>query len=247
MFLVPQRTGRRSVLAVFVLLLLVPGLASCGLPGQAPTAAPVSVGSRRAPAGTGPLTFVALGASDAYGVGTEDPASQSWPSALARQLGPNVHLVNLGIPGETLGQALQAELPVALGVRPDLVTVWLAVNDFTDGVPLPAYQSQLQALLTQLATTHARVYVADIPDLTALPAFAAQDVTTLRARVQQWNTTIAAVCVASGAHLVDLYSYGSQLAAHPEYVSADGFHPSALGAQRLAQLFATAIRQTGGA
>src|SRR4051794_10885363 len=33
-----------------------------------------------------PFVYVAIGASDSYGVGTDDPATESWPAVLARYL-----------------------------------------------------------------------------------------------------------------------------------------------------------------
>lgn len=42
-----------------------------------------------------------------------------------------------------------------------------------------------------------------------------------------------------GAVLVDLYGPGVVSEQHPEYVSADGFHPSAQGAAAIATAFAT--------
>ena len=51
----------------------------------------------------------------------------------------------------------------------------------------------------------------------------------------QWNAAISAAVTQYGAVLVDLYP--SDLVAHPEYVSGDGFHPSSAGSARLADLF----------
>ena len=48
------------------------------------------------------LTYVAVGASDAFGVGTGDPSHDNWPTVLSHDLGGSVHLVNLGIPGITV-------------------------------------------------------------------------------------------------------------------------------------------------
>ena len=42
------------------------------------------------------LSYVALGASDAWGTGAQDPDEQNWPHDLAGQLGAGTHLVNLG-------------------------------------------------------------------------------------------------------------------------------------------------------
>jgi acyl-CoA thioesterase-1 len=192
----------------------------------------------------GGVTYIALGASDAFGIGTYDPNDDSWPAALAGDLGGSVHLINLGIPGATAAQAVQEQLPIALDSRPNIVTVWLAVNDLADGVSLDDYARQLSALLTQLhVRTHARVYVGNLPDLALLPYFANQDPTALRTRIGEWNVRIAAICAETGAHLVDLSGYSAQLAQNPQYISRDGLHPSNEGAAALARVFAQAIQQ----
>ena len=70
------------------------------------------------PSPTGGITYVALGASDAFGVGTYDVNDDNWPAVLADDLGGSVHLVNLGIPGATVAEATRAELPIALMPSP---------------------------------------------------------------------------------------------------------------------------------
>src|SRR5579863_5847124 len=86
-----------------------------------------------------PLTYVAIGASDAVGIGAANPETDGWVPRLGAQLGPNVHIVNLGVSGSTLSQALQEQLGPAVDAEPDVVTVWLAVNDFNAQVPLERY------------------------------------------------------------------------------------------------------------
>ncbi len=188
------------------------------------------------------FTYVAIGASDAFGVGTYDPDRDNWPTVLASLLGPEAHLVNLGIPGETVAEARQTELPVALDAHPALVTVWLGVNDIVQSVPVETYEQQLEALLLALHQhTSARVFVGNIPDLSLLPFFAGQDQAALHEIVVRWNAAIARAVTASGASLVDLYATWNELASHPEYIADDGFHPSTVGAQRLAQVFQSFI------
>ncbi len=189
------------------------------------------------------MTYIAIGASDAFGIGTDDPDRQSWPTVLAGLLGPRVHLINLGIPGEVVSDALTMELPIALASKPNIITVWLAVNDLADGVSLRDYQAQLFTLLTSLRQgTNAQIFVGNVPDLTLIPHFFGYDPVTLTAQVQQWNAAIASICTKVGVTLVDIYSAWKTLANHPEYISSDGFHPSAAGARQLAQFFAASIK-----
>lgn len=226
-----------------VVLLSIVMLSSCGT-AAVPRPRQVSVSSSATPVHQ--FTYVAIGASDAFGIGTADPDRQAWPSVLARSLGTQTHLVNLGIPGETVAAALQDELPIALDSHPDVVTIWLAVNDIADHVPITQYEASLAMLLSSLKQhTQARVFVANIPDLTVLPYFASQNPATLEATIQQWNAVIASVTARYRDILVNLAGYSAQLKQHPDYIASDGLHPSTLGAKELAGVFALTIKKSG--
>src|SRR5438552_17701831 len=54
---------------------------------------------------TGPITYVALGASDAVGVGSNQPGSQGYVPLLATHFTKRSHLVNLGISGIRVHEA----------------------------------------------------------------------------------------------------------------------------------------------
>src|SRR5438105_366369 len=187
-------------------------------------------------------TYVAIGASDSVGVGANDPASEGWVPRFGARLGPDVQLVNLGVSGSTLAQALDEQLGPALDAQPDVVSVWLAVNDLNARVPLEQYAANLDILLGQLEATHAKVLVGNVPDLGRLAVYRGVDASALNAEVDRWNLAIAASTARHGAVLVDLYSQWQEIALHPEYLSADGFHPSAEGYQALADVFAGAER-----
>jgi acyl-CoA thioesterase I len=189
-----------------------------------------------------PLTYVSIGASDAVGIGASNPETEGWVPRLGARLGSNVHLVNLGVSGSTLAQALDEQLGPAVDAQPDVVTVWLAVNDLNAHVSLETYAANLDALLAQLETrTHARVLVGNVPDLAALAAFRGADPGPLRAEVDRWNAVIAETTTRHGGTLVDLFARWQEVAEHPEYLSADGFHPSSAGYQALADVFAEAL------
>jgi lysophospholipase L1-like esterase len=87
--------------------------------------------------------------------------------------------------------------------------------------------------------------MANLPDLTRLPAFA-NDTTSQKSQmlvaIQQWNKGIAQLAKKYGVALVDLFSQGSLLTAHPEYISGDGFHPSPAGYVQLANYFWQVIK-----
>lgn len=195
----------------------------------------------------GPLTYVALGASDAVGVGSNEPGSQGYVPLLAARLPKGSHIINLGVSGIHLHEALSEELPIALPTAPKLVTIWLVANDFVAGVPYDSYMQDLNSLLKQLrASTQARLVMANLPDLTQLPAFAnltKDQKAKMLLAIQHWNAGIASSAAQYHVTPVDLFSHYKQLTTHPEYISIDGFHPSPLGYVQLANYFWQAITQ----
>lgn len=75
----------RAILVLAVLLLL----ASCGMPKATATVAPVAK----------PLTYVAIGGSDAVGVGSSDPLLDAWPQVFYRKTLPvSAIFINLAGP-----------------------------------------------------------------------------------------------------------------------------------------------------
>src|SRR5438874_1714939 len=90
---------------------------------------------------------------------------------------------------------------------------------------------------TGLRAWRERVLVGNVPDLGGLAAYRGIDAKPLRAEVDRWNTVIADTTARHGDTLVDLYSSWQEVARHPEYLSADGFHPSSEGYQALADVF----------
>lgn len=195
---------------------------------------------------SGPITYVALGASDAVGVGSNQPATQGYVPLLFKQLPAGSHLLDLGISGIHLHEALTEELPIALSTSPQLVTIWLVANDFVAGVTYNDYIRDLQTLLAQLHTqTHAAIVMANLPDLSVVPFFAnstAAQKKQMHTTIAQWNAGIAALAARYSVTLVDLFGSNRQLTSHPEYISGDGFHPSTLGYAQLANLFWQAIQ-----
>jgi lysophospholipase L1-like esterase len=213
------------------LLLLIPG---------ALVAAAIACQSRpAAEAPEAPLRYVAIGASDTVGIGATVPDKENWPTLLWQHLPAGSQLVNLGVSGSLLGQALDQQLPVAIDADPDLVTVWLAVNDYGARVPLQRYAFELDTLIGELRQqTHATILVANIPDLSVLPAAGRFDLSD----TDRWNRAIEEITARHGATLVDLRTTWRDVKDHPEYISSDGFHPSTAGYRRLADIFYDAAR-----
>lgn len=192
--------------------------------------------------------YVAVGASESVGEGADDPTTQAWTQVFFRTALPRGYrFVNLGIPGATVSQALAEELPEALRLEPDVVTVWLNVNDIVRRVPPDRYEAQLKELVHALRRDgKTEVYVANTPPLDILPV--ARGFGSLATLVGgQYNAAIARVVKDEGAHLVDLHASGEAAKARGDaatLVGADGFHPSTAGHAAVGAEFANIYKAT---
>lgn len=211
-----------------------------------------------------PLTYVAVGASETVGVGAANPTGDAWPRLLLRTALPaSTVFVNLGIPGATVAEALRQEVPRAVETRPDLVTVWLNVNDLIAGVSARQYERDLGTLVRSLRRGGAtRVLVANVPPLDQLPAYVGcrtagagcqfsawlPSPEALNEVVEAYNAATSRVVEREGAWLVDLHAVGraaTRSGTFAALVSADGFHPSSAGHAAVAQAFAAVFRDSG--
>lgn len=203
-----------------------------------------------------PLVYVAVGASETVGVGAADPAREAWPRVLRDRELPDATFVNVGVSGATVRAALDRQVAEALAAEPDVVTVWLAVNDLATLVPVADYERQLQRLVGLLRREgRTEVLVGNVPDLWRLPAYRAclpgagrGDVPCglpavpaqgqVRAVVADFNAAIERVALAEGARLVDLSGEDDLTG----LTANDGFHPSSRGHREVAEAFARALR-----
>src|SRR5438067_2912801 len=97
------------------------------------------------PAPTQPtIRYAAIGASDTVGVGASDPRTGSWPARIAARLPAGTDYVNLGVSGSLAAQAKIEQVPAAVRLRPQLVTIWLAVNDLNASVSAADYGTALR-------------------------------------------------------------------------------------------------------
>jgi acyl-CoA thioesterase I len=241
---------------------LVASLLLTGFSSSACGVAPSS-GAGPSPAPPAKIVYAAIGASETAGIGAGDPR-RAWPQVFSDDVLPrSAVLHNFGIPGATTVQALHDEVPAALAVHPTVVTVWLNVNDLINGVAAQDYEAQLRQLLRALRRGgQARVLVANTPDLAQLPAYRAclpdaptggphclipsQFMPTPQAvatAVADYNAAISDAASQEGATLVDLHLNDGQIAQHPEWISADGFHPSEQGYAVIARQFEDAYRR----
>jgi lysophospholipase L1-like esterase len=189
------------------------------------------------------IVYLAIGASDAVGIGA-DPVTRGYVYRITEELDDRVDLVvpaNLGVPGATAEQLDDAlELFFETPVEPDLVTVWTGANDVIRGEDADDFEDALDGILDRLRErTDGVIVIANIPDLTELPRFREDpddDVT--RERIEAFNEAIALQAGDYDALLVDLYGEPVE----DDLVSdEDGFHPNNEGHERIAEQFLDAI------
>ena len=187
--------------------------------------------------------YTALGASDALGIGAF-PLKKGYVFRIRSSLKQclnGVRLIDLGIPGGKVDDFKNIELPAALLSGPDFATVWAGPNDLVSGTDPAQFESDLSDILAGLqADTSARVFVANLPDMTMLPTFQeSPDPDVTAARIAAYNAAIARQALQHNAQLVDL----SGIPVSDADVSPiDGFHPSNRGYALIAQQFLKLMR-----
>ncbi len=185
------------------------------------------------------IVYVALGASDAVGIGAF-PLENGYVYKIRDGLttyANTVELYNLGVSGKRIGYIESTELPTAIARQPAVVTIWAGPNDLTGGVDVATFETRLGRVFAQLRQqTSAIVVMANIPDMTVLPRFLLfpdSDVTL--ERVQAYNAAISRQTATYNIPLVDLYT--ARYSENIEYISIDGFHPSNAGYAKMAELY----------
>lgn len=187
------------------------------------------------------VTYVALGDSTVEGVAATS-ARFNYVSRLHERLRavyPAARVENLGVGGAVSADVLERQLPRAVTLNPDLVTLSVGPNDLTTGVAVDAYARTIDRILgTLVRDTRALIVVNLLPDLTVTPRFArAENRNAVGRLTRQFNEALGKKARAHGVTIVDLYDRSrEEVPRRPELVASDGYHPSDLGYARWAQL-----------
>ena len=165
------------------------------------------------------MRYVALG--DSYTIGTSVPPAERWPERLVAAVGPpdapRLELVaNLGVNGATSADLIRGQLPALAGLRPDLVSVLIGVNDVVRGVPPATYAANLErilgALLDRLPTD--RIVTITIPDYTVTPAGGDYgDPRRQHDAIVAANATMTRLAANAGIACVDIFDLSERAAA----------------------------------
>ncbi len=183
--------------------------------------------------------YVAIGDSLTEGLGDPLPggALRGWATLLAEYLRrdlPELEFVNLAVRGHRAGDALRRQLPAAVALRPDLVSVIIGANDILLS-PWPSrrrFAGQLDRLITPFVDDGATVVLSTIPDpagLTPLPRPLRE---ALRRRIESTNDITRAAARRHSTTLLD--TWADPRIRRPNMFSFDRVHPSADGHRLIA-------------
>lgn len=189
--------------------------------------------------------YVALGDSQTEGLwdGDDTVGLTGFADRLATRLDalhPGLGYANLAVRGHRIGDVLHTQLPAALSMRPDLVTVCIGMNDVTrPGRSFQRALGDLGHLYGTLAESGATVVTTTFPDITQILPVGRL----LGKRVVQINAAIDDAADRYGFRLVDLYSAPSMR--EPQTWSADRVHGSSRGHALFAAAAAEALGLPG--
>ncbi|MDF2823904.1 MAG: lysophospholipase [Mycobacterium sp.] len=189
--------------------------------------------------------YVAIGDSQTEGLwdGDDETGLLGFADRLAARLDglyPGLQYANLAVRGRTTRDVLDNQLPVALAMEPDLVTVCVGMNDMVrPGRWFDTALVELETVYTRLAETGATVVTTTFPDVARLLPVGR----VLGARLQQINAVIANSAARHDFGLVDLFHAPSMF--DPEVWSIDRMHASPHGHRLFADAAAEALGLPG--
>jgi lysophospholipase L1-like esterase len=134
--------------------------------------------------------------------------------------------------GYTSADVIRDELPALDGLRPELVSLLVGVNDVVQGVPPERYRANISAILDALLArlpAH-RILTVATPDYTVTPHGADYgDPAVQAAGIRGVNDTLRDLAADRGIAFVDIHDLSLLAATDRSLVADDGLHPS--GAQ----------------
>jgi lysophospholipase L1-like esterase len=193
-------------------------------------------GSSGVRAAANPLTtrsFVALGDSFTEGLDDPGPAGRhrGWADRFAQHLSghsPGLCYANLAVRGRRLGQVAAEQVPVAIEMTPDLVSIAAGGNDILrPGADPDALAAIFDGAVAALRGAGCEVVVFTGFDTRQFPVLRL-----LRGKIATYNMHLRAIVDRRGCHLVDLWSMGPLRDARAW--SIDRLHLSPQGHRRVA-------------
>jgi lysophospholipase L1-like esterase len=185
-------------------------------------------------------TFVAIG--DSFTEGLEDQAPgggfRGWADMLAAAMAaamaaarpgaPAFRYANLAIRGKLLAEVVAEQLPRAVELAPDLVSLAAGGNDILRGSDVDDLAADFEPAVAKLQAAGCRVLIFTGFDPRMFPV-----IRLLRGRIAAYNMHLRGIADDYGCDLVDLWSM--RALKDPRAWSPDRLHLTTLGHQRVAQ------------
>ena len=180
---------------------------------------------------SGPIVYVALGDSTGAGVGARDGGYVARLFKRLEERRPDSKLSNLCVSGSTTEDLIRDQLQKGVALNPDLVTVGIGINDIGHGLTLEQFAKNYDQILSTLQEkTHATIVVTNIPDISTAPKIPSSMRSEYQRQIDEFGKRLEEIANKHGVTIFDVYTITKrELPEHPEYFSADGFHPSDQG------------------
>ena len=182
-------------------------------------------------------SFVALGDSFTEGLddALPDGTFRGWADLVATELAlhrPGFCYANLAVRGRLLPQVVAEQVPRALRLQPDLVSVVGGVNDMLR----PSFDAAMLQRCLDRAVAQLRWQGADVVLVVGVnPTLRSRLLARLMPRVHALNAAVAQVAERHGCFAVDLFD--ARVFDDPRLWSADRLHLSAEGHARVAAAY----------
>ncbi len=173
--------------------------------------------------------YVALGDSQTEGLwdGDDSDGIVGFADRLAAMLDalhPGLRYANLAIRGRRIRDVLDDQLPQALAMRPDLMSICVGMNDITrPGLLFDRALADLDLMHQRLAQSGATIVTTTFPDIARIVPIGR----ILTSRMLRTNEAIRTAADRHGFKLVDLY--GAPSMTQPDTWSNDRVHGSTKG------------------
>jgi lysophospholipase L1-like esterase len=189
--------------------------------------------------------YVAIGDSSTEGL--DDPDGQGGYRGWANRLAENVAAsqgsllyANLGIRGRRTHEILDEQLPAALAMKPDLMTLFSGTNDVVRrGFDLDQVAGDIERMHREIIGTGAVLLTFTLPDLTPVMPMGRL----VSAKLHDFNDALRSIAACSGARLVDFAEH--PVATDPRLWSEDRLHANSAGHARIASALAHALEVPG--
>jgi lysophospholipase L1-like esterase len=183
--------------------------------------------------------YVAIGDSLSEGLGDPLPggALRGWATLFAdhlRQIVPDLEFINLAVRAHRTRDALRRQLPAALALRPDLVTVIIGANDVLLSARLDRsrFARELDRLIGPFADPGITIVLSTLPNFAAVSPLPPPLRGQFRRRIETANEVIRTTAHRYDAVLLDGWA-NPRIRRH-DHLSVDRIHPNAEGHRLIA-------------